>query len=210
MPSVRLTYNTVLSLAVMRKQTLPRSMVVVAVPPAPALSINVVEVVARERVFPKVRPLLMVEDAWERKPPAKREFANVEVASIVSVWRRRTWRPPNTEVEVPVPVIVSVFPKVKAALTVEDAWERKPPAKREFAAVEVASIVSVWRRRTWRPPNTEVEVPVPVIVSVFPKVKAVLTVEDAWERRPPAKREFAAVEVASIVSVWRRRTWRPP
>ena len=143
MPSVRLTYNTVLSLAVMRKQTLPRSMVVVAVPPAPALSINVVEVVARERVFPKVRPLLMVEDAWERKPPTKR-LAVVEVASMVSVWRRRTWRPPERKVDVAVPV------------------SDKPPAKMDLAPVEVASMVSVWRRRTWRPPVRAVDVAVPV------------------------------------------------
>ena len=93
----------------------------------------------------------------------------VEVASMVPVWRRRVWRPPFKEVEVEVPPRVSPPVMVAPPVMVEDAWERKPPAKSEFALVLVASMVPVWRRRAWTPP-AKVEVAVEVAMRA-PTVK---------------------------------------
>ena len=57
-----------------------------------------------ESAVPRVRPPVIVEEAWERKPPAKTELAVVDVASIVPVCMRSAWMPPIKEVEVEVVV----------------------------------------------------------------------------------------------------------
>ena len=72
-------YRTVPLAVVTRKQTFPKSMVVVAFP-EPALILNVVPLVATENVS-VVKPPVTVEDAWESTPPENRDGTE-EVASM--------------------------------------------------------------------------------------------------------------------------------
>ena len=72
---------------------------------------------------------------------------------------RSAWMPPRREEDVAVPPKVKPPVMVAPFVMVEEAWERKPPAKREEAVVEVASMVPVNSRRVWIPPaNVEVAV----------------------------------------------------
>jgi hypothetical protein len=162
-----------------------------------------------ESWVPKVSPPLItappviVEDAWERKPPANNEEAEVEVASMVPVYSRNDWMPPTKVLVavvdatrfptvncVPVAAIdapsYQMFPVRKTVLLVppfaiESVPEVTSPVEFAERAPESPTILSPCER-IWMPVKDEVaEVP-PNLVAIMP-----------WE-----KVEEAVVPVALI------------